>query len=663
MKKIFYSLIVFLSLFIFTSKANALTCLYESAKNDGKDGKIYLEQYYESFFGNKNYKASARILGTATVTYKDEKVDIIDGFYAAKAYNNDDSNNGWKQIDECPKYLRYIYNGGDATFDSKDKAYTCDIWSQCDGSGGDKYVLTDLTADKTPDDVSLNDMICSYGRDNVTYSFKINFKKTGENTYSGSYKLLGNYTDLYSNTFQDLGFNTKPIEKCSSSGEVTTCTTYHDGFSIRMFWDDETNSYQCPPSIAVSKSSDIYAGSYKETHIYLGYKDVEVGNHGVEIGGFLFMQTHSYSVDEYKLVDSTSYIDYDTNATDEQHCVYTLESEKCNREDVDCQNSKLITLTERKYKDGRIEYFSSLNLTGSSSSKKITTSVDIDKLDCEDLSVLYTDCLNSSSNNCTVSDKEFTGSEMIVTDKYANTQDVTDAIEGMGNITGYNYRKMLCELSGRLEAYVPNSTLLNTKSLDIYVNSVYGSYNITKLDCVNWGFSDGYNCDTENCKNRILQITEQKIMEIREYCNNTFNKYVNNTTDQSFIERKEECMSFNKFYNDLVDKGIISDMSVGCDFITNDLGEKLIFVLDLLKIAGPIIAIGLGTLDFIKAIASGDSDKEMKTAFKRFSTRILAAILLFIIPIILAFLMDTFIGNQDGYDPENPFCNVVKWED
>ena len=122
-------------------------------------------------------------------------------------------------------------------------------------------------------------------------------------------------------------------------------------------------------------------------------------------------------------------------------------------------------------------------------------------------------------------------------------------------------------------------------------------------------------------------------------------------------------MDFNKLYNELVDKGIITDLSTGCDFITEEFSGKLVFVLDLLKIAGPIIAIALGTSDFIKAIASGDSDKAMKTAFKRFTIRIVAAILLFIIPIILAFLMDTFIGNQNGYDTDNPFCDIVEWND
>ena len=91
--------------------------------------------------------------------------------------------------------------------------------------------------------------------------------------------------------------------------------------------------------------------------------------------------------------------------------------------------------------------------------------------------------------------------------------------------------------------------------------------------------------------------------------------------------------------------------------------DKLDWILDILKIAGPILAVGLGTLDFIKVVASGDADKEMKSAFKKFSIRIVSAILLFIVPVILAFLMDTFLGNQNGYDADNPFCDVVEFNE
>ena len=125
--------------------------------------------------------------------------------------------------------------------------------------------------------------------------------------------------------------------------------------------------------------------------------------------------------------------------------------------------------------------------------------------------------------------------------------------------------------------------------------------------------------------------------------------------------RMDECIQFQSFYSSLVTNGIIRDLSNGCEMLSNDFVDKLVWILDIIKIAGPILAVGLGTLDFVKVVASGDADKEMKSAFKRFGTRIVAAVLLFLVPVILAFLMDTFLGNQAVYDSDNPFCDIVEF--
>ena len=68
-------------------------------------------------------------------------------------------------------------------------------------------------------------------------------------------------------------------------------------------------------------------------------------------------------------------------------------------------------------------------------------------------------------------------------------------------------------------------------------------------------------------------------------------------------------------------------------------------------------------VSIIKTVASGDADKEMKNTFKKFGTRLIAAVLLFLIPFILAFLMDLFLGNQNGYNSDDPFCGIVEWSD
>ena len=138
-----------------------------------------------------------------------------------------------------------------------------------------------------------------------------------------------------------------------------------------------------------------------------------------------------------------------------------------------------------------------------------------------------------------------------------------------------------------------------------------------------------------------------------------------NYSESSTISNKriDECISFTEFYKDIVKNNVIEDYSNSCGILSKDIRDKLVWVLDIIKIAGPILAVGLGTLDFVKVVASGDADKEMKSAFKRFGTRLIAAVLLFLVPVILAFLMDTFLGNQSGYDSDNPFCDIVDWSE
>jgi hypothetical protein len=69
-------------------------------------------------------------------------------------------------------------------------------------------------------------------------------------------------------------------------------------------------------------------------------------------------------------------------------------------------------------------------------------------------------------------------------------------------------------------------------------------------------------------------------------------------------------------------------------------------ILRWIKYILPVFVIVLAILDFIKAIGA-DKDDEMKKAQKRFITRLIAAALVFIIPLIIEFIL-TKMGF--GYD-------------
>lgn len=225
------------------------------------------------------------------------------------------------------------------------------------------------------------------------------------------------------------------------------------------------------------------------------------------------------------------------------------------------------------------------------------------------------------------------------------------------NDNGKNYQNQMCVL----KSYFDNLEFdKSSYFLDFYV-SAKETYSIDKIPCENWGYNYTFNCNDESCTNKLTYLIEQKMGDVRDYCVNIYNSF--NKNNQNSINRMNECISFNNFYNQLVKNGVVNDLSEGCDMLSDDLKDKLIWILNIIKIAGPLLALGFGTLDFIKVLANGDADKEMKSAFKNFSIRLGAAALLFIVPLILAFLLDMFLSNQDGYNPDNPFCIEIDWDE
>lgn len=89
----------------------------------------------------------------------------------------------------------------------------------------------------------------------------------------------------------------------------------------------------------------------------------------------------------------------------------------------------------------------------------------------------------------------------------------------------------------------------------------------------------------------------------------------------------------------------------------NSIGDRTLAwifkIINMIRYLVPILLIILGILDFIKSIAS-DDDGEIKKAGSRFVRRLIAAALVFIVPLILQFVLNIF--SIPGLDPNNPFC-------
>jgi len=103
------------------------------------------------------------------------------------------------------------------------------------------------------------------------------------------------------------------------------------------------------------------------------------------------------------------------------------------------------------------------------------------------------------------------------------------------------------------------------------------------------------------------------------------------------------------------DEKINLNYTTGCGIISNDLKDWMIQLLDIVKIGALILTLILGMVDFLKGVASGDDDA-MKKVWKSFSRRLIALVLLFLLPVIIEFILGLVTIN--GVDASNPLCGI-----
>ena len=91
------------------------------------------------------------------------------------------------------------------------------------------------------------------------------------------------------------------------------------------------------------------------------------------------------------------------------------------------------------------------------------------------------------------------------------------------------------------------------------------------------------------------------------------------------------------------------------DLFSDNFISNLNSILFIIRIAIPILLIVLGILDFVKAIFAGKED-EMKKAQSNFIRRVIAAIVVFLIPTLVNFLLEIANGIWNNIDPNS--CKI-----
>ena len=146
-----------------------------------------------------------------------------------------------------------------------------------------------------------------------------------------------------------------------------------------------------------------------------------------------------------------------------------------------------------------------------------------------------------------------------------------------------------------------------------------------------------------SCKTKKLNEINDSEDKLKKYCSSILENqdyYLNGTgdSDDKINVCIPECLSIkDKILTLKNDAGIITNDKGQCGFSA----RLLIWLKNIfkwIKYILPVVVIVLGILDFIKAIGS-DKEDEMKKAQKQFIIRLIAAALVFIVPLILEFVI------------------------
>lgn len=148
--------------------------------------------------------------------------------------------------------------------------------------------------------------------------------------------------------------------------------------------------------------------------------------------------------------------------------------------------------------------------------------------------------------------------------------------------------------------------------------------------------------ERNNCLFDQNTTFEKFINRLSMYCNDVYSKCDWNSQAMEFCDKADKQISnIRKEYG----------LKGGSCGLSSNLINWIANIFKWVKYIAPVVAIILGMLDFIKAVAS-QNDDDMKKAQGKFIKRLIAAALLFIIPFIIEFVLDKFHIGTNG------FCNL-----
>lgn len=149
----------------------------------------------------------------------------------------------------------------------------------------------------------------------------------------------------------------------------------------------------------------------------------------------------------------------------------------------------------------------------------------------------------------------------------------------------------------------------------------------------------------------IPHFSTSKILDYMNKSKNTCPPrmyYYQTTLGTSFFLNKEEAGTNDqitlvgdetKYYEGTTNNEPQKEKINSCkDLFSDTFRAKILQFLNIIKIAVPIMLIALGTVDFAKAVFSGNAD-EMKKSQKTFIKRLIASVLVFLVPVFVNLIL------------------------
>lgn len=159
--------------------------------------------------------------------------------------------------------------------------------------------------------------------------------------------------------------------------------------------------------------------------------------------------------------------------------------------------------------------------------------------------------------------------------------------------------------------------------------------------------NESNNAKLAGCKSKALSKVNRATDTLKSACKIILQNESLSAEDGCISSCLQATSLLNKLHDEHIGGGD-SRGNTDCGF-SKKLAGFIVNILKWIKYILPIVVIVLGILDFMKAIGS-DKDTEMKKAQGKFIKRLIAAALVFIVPLIIVFILEKMGFVVEGCD-------------